>query len=121
MASRHGSAAKREADRSRSTPVSTRAGYARPNRRQPGISLALRARGTFAIHSVRLPRLPVLRLRDALPFQELGVDPFLVPQVKCERPGAQVSAQVGFDHAFGRHALTIDERIEGHTRVSAIR
>ena len=71
---------------------------------------------------VRLPRLPVLRLRGALPFDQVGVDLFPVPKVK--RQGAihllQRQVRLALDDALRRHPVAeeIDHGIKGYMGVS---
>src|SRR5580700_1924263 len=70
---------------------------------------------------VRLPRLPMLRLRRALPVGEIGVDFFLVREVKCKSAVHLIERQcrITLDHAFRRHTLAeeIGQRIERYTSV----
>jgi len=62
----------------------------------------------------------VLRFSDALPFREVGVDLFLVSQVKRERAVHLFERQcrIRIDHTLGRHPLAkqIRERIKRNSR-----
>ena len=71
---------------------------------------------------IRLPRLPVLRLRGMLPFHQVGVDFFLACQIKREGAVYLLQAQRGIalHHALRRDPLSkqIDQRIERDPGIS---
>ena len=72
----------------------------------------------------RSPRLPMLRLRGALPISKVRVDFFLVREVKCESSMHLLERQcwIALDHALRRHSLAEEVTNESRdTRVSAMR